>query len=215
MRHNSSITALDEGAACAGPALAGAMHAENGTSTVQLIALARQGDRSALDRLFNRHDPAIRRWARGRLPRWARNVSDTDDVVQEALLGTFRRIEDFDARGSGALYAYLRLAVLNRIRDELRREARTPAFVDLDRAIAIDAPSSLQQAIAGERLDCYERALTTLKAEEQEAIIARLEMGYTYQELATSLGKRSSDAARKATQRALARLLEAMDREAA
>jgi RNA polymerase sigma-70 factor (ECF subfamily) len=181
------------------------------TTTVELVALAQRGDRSALDRLFARHSAPLRRWARGRLPQWARDLADTDDLVQEALLQTFKRIEDFEARGAGSLHAYLRHAVLNRIRDELRRKARRPDFTDLDRALTSDVPSPLREAIGRDGLERYERALATLRAEDQEAIIARVEMGYTYQELAESLGKSSSEAARKATERALTRLLEAMD----
>jgi RNA polymerase sigma-70 factor (ECF subfamily) len=155
----------------------------------------------------------LKRWASGRLPRWARDLADTDDVVQEALLQTFKHIEGFEARGAGSLHAYLRQAVLNRIRDELRRKARRPDFAELDAALAIDAPSPLREAIGRDGLERYERALATLKAEDQEAIIARIEMGYTYDELAESLGKPSPDAARKATERALVRLVEAMDHD--
>ena len=111
-------------------------------STIELIERARTGDRSALDLLFARHFGPLRRWARGRLPRWARDVTDTDDLVQDALLQTFKRLDDFDARGTGALYAYLRQAVLNRVRDELRRKARRPQASALDGAGAPAGPSS-------------------------------------------------------------------------
>ena len=101
---------------------AGRLHAL--ATTVELVARAKQGDRSAVEQLFDRHRAPLRRWARGRLPHWARDLADTDDLVQEALIQTFKRIEDFEARGSGALQAYLRQALLNRLRDELRRRAR-------------------------------------------------------------------------------------------
>ena len=141
-------------------------------------------------------------------------MADTDDVVQEALLQTFKRMDGFEARGAGSLHAYLRHAVVNRIRDQLRRKSRRPELAELDTALPTDAPSPLREAIGRDGLERYERALATLKPEEQEAIIARVEMGYTYQELAESLGKSSVDAARKATERALVRLLEAMDHDA-
>src|SRR5262245_60336838 len=95
-------------------------------STTHLIERVRTGDREALERLFGSHATLLRRWASGRLPRWARQLSDTDDLVQDALLQTFKRIEDFEPRGAGSLQAYLRQSVLNRLRDELRRLARTP-----------------------------------------------------------------------------------------
>src|SRR6185436_12157630 len=85
-----------------------------------LLRLARQGDRDALDALFARHLPGLRRWARGRLPRWARGVADTADLVQDVLLNAFRRIDAFEARRKGALQAYLRQAIQNRIRNEFR-----------------------------------------------------------------------------------------------
>lgn len=59
----------------------------------------------------------------------------------------------------------------------------------------------------------YERALARLKPDDQDAIVARVEMGYTYEELAEWLGKPSPDAARKAAQRALVRLAQEMERD--
>src|SRR5687767_14113574 len=87
-------------------------------STFHLIARVRAGDREALERLFARHLPPLQRWATGRLPKWARQLADTDDLVQDALVQTFKRIEEFEPRHVGALQAYLRQAVLNRVRDE-------------------------------------------------------------------------------------------------
>jgi len=52
-------------------------------STLRLIERARAGDQEPLDRLFARHSAPLRRWATGRLPKWAREVADTDDLVQE------------------------------------------------------------------------------------------------------------------------------------
>lgn len=182
-------------------------------STLHLIERARAGDQEALDLLFARHFPPLRRWAAGRLPRWARDVADTDDLVQETLLRTFKRIGDFEHRGVGALQAYLRQCVLNAIREELRRKGRQPDATDLDGLEADSNLSPLEQAIGGEAIDRYERALERLKDVEREAIIGRVEMGYTYEELAAALGKPTPDAARKAAQRALVRLVEEMDRD--
>ena len=55
-------------------------------STFELIERVRQGDRESLERLMTRHLGPLRRWVSGRLPRWARDLSDTDDLVQESLL---------------------------------------------------------------------------------------------------------------------------------
>src|SRR5205809_5291132 len=101
-------------------------------SSLDLLERARAGDQSALNTLMARHLPRLQRWAKGRLPRWARDVADTQDLVQETLLQTFNRIEMFEPAREGALQAYLRQAVMNRIRDEIRRKARRPTKVELE-----------------------------------------------------------------------------------
>ena len=183
-------------------------------STFQLIARARAGDHEALERLFARHLKPLQRWASGRLPKWARDLADTDDLVQETLAQTLKRIEDFEPRRVGALQAYLRQAVLNRIRNELRRKGRQPHATDLDGIEVESVESPLEQAIGREAVERYEAALQRLTAEEREAIIARVEMEYSYEELAEALGKPTAEAARKAARRALVRLAEEMKRAA-
>jgi len=180
-------------------------------STHRLLERARAGDEEATNQLFARHVRPLQRWASGRLPKWARDMTDTDDLVQETLLQTFKRIEQFEPRGVGALNAYLRQAVLNRIREELRRKGRRPDATGLS-ALEADGQSPLEQAIGNEAIERYERALSSLRPDEQDAIIGRIEFGYTYEELARELGKPTPDAARKAAQRALVRLIEEMAR---
>jgi len=183
-------------------------------STFSLLERARAGDRHAIELLVARHRAPLQRWASGRLPRWARGMVETQDLVQETLFQTFRKIETFRPERVGALQAYLRQAVLNRIRDELRRVSRRPAADTLEDAHVDPGPSPLEEAIGREAIARYEAALATLRPEEQEAIIGRIELGYTYDELAEALGKPSGDAARKAAERALVRLVEEMTRGA-
>ena len=183
-------------------------------STFHLIERARAGDERALEVLFARHLKPLQRWARGRLPKWARDLSDTDDLVQDALTQTFRRISDFQPQHVGALQAYLRQAVLNRIRNELRRKGRQPQTTDVDEVQVESADSPLDEAIGREAVARYERALQHLTPEDREAIIARVEMGYSYDEIAEALGKPTPEAARKAARRALARLAQEMERAA-
>jgi RNA polymerase sigma factor (sigma-70 family) len=179
-------------------------------STFRLLDRARSGDQGALEQLFGRYLKPLQRWARGRLPGWARDLGDTDDLVQDTLVQTFKKIEGFEPRRVGALQAYLRQAVLNRIRDELRRKRRRPEMTELNGLELDRAASPVEEAIGREAVDRYESALTRLRPEEREAIIARVEMGYSYEELAEAVGKPSPEAARKAAERALVRLAEEM-----
>ena len=180
-------------------------------STFSLVERAQAGDEEAFDRLIARHLPPLRRWAHGRLPKWARDGTETDDLVQDTLLQTFRRLNVIEMRGPGALLAYLRQAVLNRVRNELRNKGRRPEATDLNGLEVAVGQSPLETAIGKEAVDRYERALAALTPDDREAIIGRVEMGYSYNELAELLGKPTADAARKAAQRALVRLTRQMN----
>jgi len=180
-------------------------------SAQQLLDLVRQGDRDALERLYVRCLPPLRRWARGRLPAAARGALDTQDLVQDTVVNSLRRLDQFDSRHEGALQAYLRQAVLNRIRDEARRFSRRPVPTELSESFQSDAASPLDIAIGREGMARYEAALQRLRPTDREAIIGRLELQHDYQELAIILGKPNANAARVAVTRALARLMEQLD----
>jgi RNA polymerase sigma-70 factor (ECF subfamily) len=182
-------------------------------STHDLLTRAQSGDRDALDQLFARCLPPLRRWARGRLPMGARTVLDTQDLVQETVLHALSRLDHFESRHEGALQAYLRQAVLNRIRDEARRLGRRPVQAELGESQPAEGASPLDIAIGRQGVERYEAALARLRPGDREAIVGRLEMQYDYQELAMILGKPNANAARVAVTRALARLLEHMDYE--
>ena len=181
-------------------------------TTITLLERARAGDPAAIDALFARCLPPLSRWARGRLPQWARDLADTQDVVQEAVVLTFKHLGTFDARGEGALQAYLRQAVMNRIRDHIRRAGRRQAADALDSQVEDGGPSPLEQAVGREAVERYEAALARLSATDRELIVASVELSYTFEELAEATGRASPDAARKAAKRALVKLAEEMAR---
>ena len=138
---------------------------EESAASSDLLEGARQGDRSALDALFARLFPWLRRRARGRLPRWARGALDTSDVVQEVLLHTIRRISGFESSSSVAFRVYLLRAVDHRIRDEMRRAGRRDTQGDLEeRELPAEGPSPLQQLVDNEDWERYLRALKRLTA---------------------------------------------------
>ncbi len=169
------------------------------------------GDRLALDALFGRHTPLLRRWAAGRLPQWARDAMDTVDLVQETMLATLRNLDAFESRGEGALQAYLRQALINRVRNQIRNADVRPQMVALESRTPDDATSPLEAAIGRQTLDRYEAALARLPAEARTAVVSRVELGMSYAQIAEVLDKPSSDAARMAVVRALLRLAEEME----
>ncbi len=180
-------------------------------STFELLERVKGGDANALDRVFARYLPALRRWASGRLPRWTRDLMSTDDLVQETFIRAMRGINRFEMRHEGALHGYLRQAIVNRVRDEVRRGKRAPALTELNDQQADRDATPLDLAIGEEALQRYEAALTRLREEEREAVVARVEMGLSYQEIAEALGKPTAEAARMAVSRALMRLAREME----
>ena len=180
-------------------------------TSMKLLLRAQGGDADALNSLLKRYLPSLRRWASGRLPGWARDRLDTDDLIQESILAVLPHVESFQPRREGALRAYLRQALLNRIRTEIRRVERRPKRVDVDvndERFGQPDPglSPLEEAIGKEMVESYEAALGRLRAEDREAIVARLEMCCSFEQLAEVLDKPSPDAARMAFSRALLRL---------
>jgi DNA-directed RNA polymerase specialized sigma24 family protein len=69
-----------------------------------------------------------------------------------------------------------------------------------------------KSAILGEQLERYEAALARLSADDQAAIICYVELGFSYEELAVVLNKKTADAARMAVQRARKRLADELER---
>ena len=149
--------------------------------------------------------PDLRRWAHRRLPRWVRSAADTNDVVQDAVLGTLARLDAFQPHGRRALASYLRTAVRNRIADEHRRSARWAASSEAIESLPSDTASPLERAIGAETERRYRAALATLPARDQQLIVAHFELDYSHAQLGCMIG-RSPHAARMALTRAVTRL---------
>jgi RNA polymerase sigma-70 factor (ECF subfamily) len=174
-------------------------------STLHVLERAQGGDTAAARVLIERALPSVRRWARGRLPKYARNAADTEDVVQDAFLATFRNFARFRHHTVGGLHAYLRRSVVNRIRDLIRGSKRHALQVDADADPADWLPSPLERAILRERVEHFLQALSRLRPADRQVVVWRLELGYSPREIATRLGK-SEPAAAMTVSRAMARL---------
>lgn len=174
--------------------------------TVELIIRARTGDSAAVNAILQRCLPPLKRWAHGRLPAAARGHLDTSDLVQDAAMNAIARLDSFEPRHVGAMQAYLRQSVINRIRDEMRRYTRRPVSVEVPEDLASDAPSPEEQAIREQTYTRYRAAMERLKPRERELIIARVEAQWTAPEIAEHFGFSTVDAARMAVNRAMQRL---------
>jgi RNA polymerase sigma-70 factor, ECF subfamily len=181
--------------------------------TIELVVRAQEGDRRAVEALLQRSVPQLKRWAHGKLPSAARNNLDTGDLVQETVLHVLRRLDTFQPRHVGAMQAYLRQSVLNRIRDEVRRLGRHPASCELPDDMPSEERSPLEQAVTAEAVSRYQEALMTLSARDRQLVVARIEAQWSYDEIAKHFAMPTADAARMAVSRALRRLLDTSKKE--
>ena len=116
------------------------------------------------------------------------------------------RLDKFEPRHVGAMQAYLRMSVVNRIRDEIRRVGRRPETVELTMEPSSDDTSPLEAALRGEAYERYRSALTKLRPRDREMVVARVEMMWSVDQITQRFRMTSLDAARVAVSRALKRL---------
>src|SRR5947209_7399111 len=107
-------------------------------ATVELLNRLRTGDKSALSPLLEQCLPALRRWARGRMPPSTFGVAQTPELVRDAVITALGRLDAFAARHQAALQAYLRTAVMSRIREDSARGDRWSTDTAADALDPID-----------------------------------------------------------------------------
>jgi RNA polymerase sigma factor (sigma-70 family) len=112
------------------------------------------------------------------------------------------------------MQAYLRMSVINRIRDEVRRVTRHPAAEELPPEHPADSTSPLEAAIQTESYERYRAALELLRHRDREMVVARVEAQWSLSEIAQRFGLRTVDAARMAVSRAIRRLSDHMNKGA-
>jgi RNA polymerase sigma factor (sigma-70 family) len=179
-------------------------------TTMDLLEQMKQGDSAALEAIFRRSIPALQRWAHGRLPRSSRGMLDTCDLVQDTVVSALRHLDSFEARRQGALQAYLRQAIVNRIRDLARRDRCRPTSTSLPDDLVDGGRSPLEHIIGTENQERYVAALKHLSERDRDAIVGRIELHYSYDQLAVVLGTPTPNAARAAVGRAMNRLVQAL-----
>jgi RNA polymerase sigma-70 factor (ECF subfamily) len=179
-------------------------------STRSLAHRARGREAAARERLIERCLPLVRRWARGRLPHYARDLSDTDDLVQTTLIRTLDGLDRLRLENTGSFLAYLRQVLLNTARQEMRRSSRRgeEAAGESLEALAAALPERVRGQLSPETVLDYDRALEALPEPQRQAVVLRLEFGLTYPEIALELDSPSANAARMMVSRSLARLAE-------
>ncbi len=187
--------------------------------TRDLLALAQQGDRAALDSLVARYYDRVAGMVRVRLgPRLRRDL-DTHDVVHEVFAAFVHKLDEFEMRDDASLVTYLATLARRRLLDASRHQhadkrgaghAEVSLSGNDDDEGAVDPPAQITQPLdrllRDERRDLIEACLAELPEPQRELIVLRGYAGHAFEAIAKLTSRASADAARMAYAKALVAL---------
>lgn len=148
-----------------------------------LLERIRRGDTAAAGELFERHSPALLRFA----DRLLSDRTAAEEVTQEVFVKVITRAHQYDGRAEVASWLFAIAA--NACRDRRRRERRA-SVVPLE---AVAEPAQKGEGIESrllsrERRAAVRQALNDLSEEQREALVLARYHGLPYSEIASVLG---------------------------
>lgn len=189
--------------------------------TQHLVALAKEGDESALNQLCSIYGERVRRIIRLRLDQKLRPKLDSVDIVQDALIQALGGLKDFNYQNEGDFLRWLSRFAENKLRDildkfhtEKRDVHKEIPFKKEGRSTeggSVAAPGPMRTttpsviACRKEALDKLEQALDKLKPEYKQVVVLKKIEGLSHAEIAERLGKKEG-AMRMLLARAMAAL---------
>ncbi len=201
-----------------------------GEQTQELLKNVADGDKSAMNRLMDRHRDAVRRMIQMRLDHAVARRVDASDVVQDVLMEASQRLNDYMQNPSMPFHLWLRQLAKDRIIDMHRRHrAAKRRSVDREQNLsglgsddqsaadlaALLKDAELTPAAAALRKEMEERflvALDQLEENDREIVIMRHFEHLGNSEVAEAL-KLSAPAAGMRYLRAIRRLRELLGGE--
>jgi RNA polymerase sigma factor (sigma-70 family) len=154
----------------------------------EVMRRIREGDRSAVDELYQR----FRRPAFALARRILADDALAEDVLQEVFLSVWRDPAAFD-RGRGSVASWLLAVVHHKAVDAVRREeSQRRRQVMAEDELALDAPMATrdveEEAWSRVVADQVRTALGVLSASQREALTLAYYGGYTQREVAALTG---------------------------
>jgi RNA polymerase sigma-70 factor (ECF subfamily) len=166
----------------AAPAVVG-----GGADDVALMAGIAARDRSAFERLYDRHSPLVLALC----DRVLHDRAEAEDVMVDVFYELWDRADRYDpARGNPL--TYLTTLARSRAIDRKRSRAKAQPPVDLDMTEPVTAPtadSPERGAVADEDRALVKRALLSLDPTQRQVIECAFYEGLTHTEIAEKLGK--------------------------
>ena len=147
-----------------------------------LVRRAKDGDRSALAELCERHAPRVERLARHLLE----DPEDARDAAQEALAKLCDRLRQF--RGESRFSTWLHRLVVNTCRDVAQRQhLRRCEPLDDDVRPARDSDPAREAALSELRADLG-ACLAGLSAQQARVVVLKDALGLSFEEISAESG---------------------------
>jgi RNA polymerase sigma-70 factor (ECF subfamily) len=194
--------------------------------TRELVALAKDGNESAINQLWTVYGARVHWIMRLRMGKELRSKLESTDLAQDALLSALGDLKNFTYKNEGDFLRWISTIAENRLRDNLdklhadKRNIRKEIRIGRHNAntvsksavsftpIEATTPSVIMSRI--EELEKLEKAIDKLKPEYKQVIVLSKIDGLSYKEIADKLGK-TSEAVRKLISRAMAALTTVFD----
>jgi len=173
--------------------------------TRELVTLAKEGDRTALNQLYKVYAERVRWIVRFRMSKELRSKLESMDLVQDTLLHALGGLDDFTYKSEGDFIRWLSKIAENELRGSLKRLHADKRDIRKEVRLATYGPATGDQSfrISGpievntpsvimskkEDLSKLEEAIDQLKSEYKEVIILAKIDGLSYKEIGERLGK--------------------------
>ncbi|MHC4167745.1 MAG: sigma-70 family RNA polymerase sigma factor [Planctomycetota bacterium] len=194
--------------------------------TQHLVALAKGGDRFALDRLCDVYGPRVLWLVRMRMGAELRSKLESVDLVQDVFASALKDLRGFTYKNAGDFVRWLARITENRLRDNLdklhagKRDVRREVRLDTHKLTLEDSFAAAMEpidtatpsAIVSKRedFDKLAKAIDALRPEYKQVIVLAKIEGLPYKEIGDRIGK-SADAVRMLFSRAMAALTGAFE----
>jgi len=167
----------------------------------------------AFAELFARYRGTVRHYA----GKFARNAADTEDYVQEGMLGLYSAAVSYSAAKQVRFRTYASVCIQNRIRNAARADLKTPSTeisfddpeMELSDKVSAADLSPEQEFLAQERADELDALMNRTLSRQEREIFCLAISGMSYEEIAAHIHS-PSKSVDNAIQRARRKLREAI-----
>jgi len=189
--------------------------------TQELIVLAKDGNKTALNHLYRIYAERVRWIVRFRMSKELRSRLESMDIVQDTFVHALGGLGGFTYRNEGDFVRWLSKIAENELHGSLRklhtdkRDIRKVVQLDEDKPntgggytgipALVDATTPSVIMSKRDDLSKLEKAIDELKPEYREVIVLTKIDGLSYNDIGARLGK-SNEAVRKIVSRAMAEL---------